>query len=198
MRTWIIIFLTLMLFGCGAPKTRVVLLEDAAGKTGKVLFTTAGGSQTLAQKGYGVGAVSASQAPSAPQPVTEEEIRTLYGRAIAAQPEAPLTFILNFITGSTTLTTESQRVLPQVVAAAAARPVARIAIAGHTDRTGDRAQNDLLSLARAEAVTASLRQAGIKPEAVVEVTSHGENNPLIPTGPNVAEPRNRRVEVIIY
>jgi len=29
------------------------------------------------------------------------------------------------------------------------------------------------------------------------ITYHGEGNPLIPTADNVAEPRNRRVEVVV-
>ncbi len=38
--------------------------------------------------------------------------------------------------------------------------------------------------------------AGVDPKGI-RTTSHGEGNPLIPTKDNVAEPRNRRVEVIV-
>jgi outer membrane protein OmpA-like peptidoglycan-associated protein len=37
---------------------------------------------------------------------------------------------------------------------------------------------------------------GIDP-AMIQVTSHGEENPLVPTEDEVAEPRNRRVEVTV-
>ena len=33
--------------------------------------------------------------------------------------------------------------------------------------------------------------------ALVEVASHGESNPLVPTPDNTAEARNRRVEVTV-
>jgi outer membrane protein OmpA-like peptidoglycan-associated protein len=108
-----------------------------------------------------------------------------------------VTILLYFRMGETTLTPESQALLATVITEAAARPVPRIAIAGHTDTMGESDLNNTLARARAEAVAVKLQQAGLKPEEIIEVTSHGENNPLIPTGPNVAEPRNRRVEVII-
>jgi outer membrane protein OmpA-like peptidoglycan-associated protein len=41
-----------------------------------------------------------------------------------------------------------------------------------------------------------LLQEGIAP-ALLEVTSHGEANPLVPTADEVPEPRNRRVEVMV-
>jgi outer membrane protein OmpA-like peptidoglycan-associated protein len=53
-----------------------------------------------------------------------------------------------------------------------------------------------LSLARARAVAALLAAAGVDP-ASLEITSHGEANLLVPTGDNVPEPRNRRVEVTV-
>ena len=37
---------------------------------------------------------------------------------------------------------------------------------------------------------------GLDP-ALIEVDSHGEANPLIPTSDGVADPRNRRVEVFV-
>ena len=46
------------------------------------------------------------------------------------------------------------------------------------------------------AVGALLAAEGIDPGAL-EITSHGEANPLVPTGDNVSEPRNRRVEVTV-
>jgi outer membrane protein OmpA-like peptidoglycan-associated protein len=33
--------------------------------------------------------------------------------------------------------------------------------------------------------------------SIIDITSHGKDNPLIPTGDQVAEPRNRRVEVTV-
>ena len=38
--------------------------------------------------------------------------------------------------------------------------------------------------------------AGADPR-LIEMSSHGENNPLVPTADNIHEPRNRRVEISV-
>ena len=52
------------------------------------------------------------------------------------------------------------------------------------------------SVGRAKSVARYLVSKGV-PEDSIQITSHSENNPLIKTGDNVREPRNRRVEVIV-
>ena len=71
-----------------------------------------------------------------------------------------------------------------------------ISVVGHTDRVGSKSANLRLSLARARRVKALLTAAGLD-AAILEVTSHGEANPLVHTADEVAEPQNRRVEVTI-
>jgi outer membrane protein OmpA-like peptidoglycan-associated protein len=51
-------------------------------------------------------------------------------------------------------------------------------------------------LKRARAVASILLGEGVDP-SVLDITSHGENNPLVPTGDQVPEPRNRRVEITV-
>ena len=54
----------------------------------------------------------------------------------------------------------------------------------------------LVGLRRAQAVAALLTKEGIDP-SILEITSHGKDNPLVPTADQVFEPRNRRVEVTV-
>jgi outer membrane protein OmpA-like peptidoglycan-associated protein len=61
---------------------------------------------------------------------------------------------------------------------------------------GDKSYNYRLSLMRAKAVAALLVAKGLDP-SILEITSHGKDNPLVPTGDQVFEPRNRRVEVTV-
>jgi outer membrane protein OmpA-like peptidoglycan-associated protein len=35
------------------------------------------------------------------------------------------------------------------------------------------------------------------PKNVITIQGFGESHPLVPTGPNVREPQNRRVEIIL-
>ena len=71
-----------------------------------------------------------------------------------------------------------------------------IVVSGHTDRVGDKVYNIKLSLQRADNIKNKLVKLGAD-AAMIEVTSHGEGNPLIKTADNVSESKNRRVEVTI-
>ena len=54
----------------------------------------------------------------------------------------------------------------------------------------------MLSSNRAKAVKDLLVKQGAESNDI-RTTSHGKENLLIPTGDNVYEPRNRRVEVVV-
>lgn len=71
-----------------------------------------------------------------------------------------------------------------------------IDVDGYTDTTGSAAYNMKLSQRRAEAVADVLVDDGINP-ARISPRGYGETNLRIPTGDNVSEPRNRRVEIHI-
>ncbi|MFN2435557.1 MAG: OmpA family protein [Desulfotignum sp.] len=75
-------------------------------------------------------------------------------------------------------------------------PEPQVSIIGHTDTVGNEDTNKRLSLKRAETVRSLLIDAGISIE-VIKIRAHGKNDPLVPTGPNVSEPRNRRVEIFV-
>jgi outer membrane protein OmpA-like peptidoglycan-associated protein len=66
----------------------------------------------------------------------------------------------------------------------------------HTDRVGDPALNDALSLSRAKVIRDLLLGAGILPDLVTAV-GRGEHEPVVPTEPGVAEAQNRRVEILV-
>ena len=56
--------------------------------------------------------------------------------------------------------------------------------------------NQRLSMRRAQTVTAELVRDGV-PKDVISVQGYGETHLVVQTGPNVREPQNRRVEIII-
>lgn len=71
-----------------------------------------------------------------------------------------------------------------------------IQVNGYTDTTGKAAYNLKLSQARAEAVANVLVDDGIN-AARISPRGFGETHLRVPTGDNVNEPRNRRVEIRI-
>lgn len=180
----------------GPPDNLFVLLEDEDGGVGRIEVAGAQGSQTLDQPRQATGFDRAGQDLAEPFEMTPEQIETAFGDALAAQPAAPDVFLLYFRSDSTELTPESAAELPTIISTVAARPAADVSIVGHTDRSGSADYNMQLSLERARAVRDELATAGLPLERT-EVTSHGENNPLISTADDVREPRNRRVEVTV-
>jgi outer membrane protein OmpA-like peptidoglycan-associated protein len=84
--------------------------------------------------------------------------------------------------------------MPKIIQTITTWPHPEVTVIGHTDTMGDKALNTRLSLNRAETVRSLLVDAGVNPE-LMDIRAHGENDPLVPTGPNMAEPKNRRVEI---
>jgi outer membrane protein OmpA-like peptidoglycan-associated protein len=171
-----------------------VVVPGPDGATGAVTVTTSGGTQVLDQP-Y---AAARIREPGRPEPavVSEQEVRQVFGAALAAQPPRPVSFTLYFLEARDELTPESQRVMQEVSAEIGRRPDAEIAVIGHTDRVGTVPSNDALSLRRAERVRADLARLGISASRI-EVAGRGEREPLVATEDEVPEPRNRRVEINI-
>lgn len=179
------------------PPTRdvIVLLPDDKGKTGAIVVSSAGVERRLDRPGQTV-TVESGSPPGLPTVVSGQEVQAIAGAALAALPKPPAQFILYFYHDSIELTTKSQALLRQVLATIRDRAPVDISVVGHTDTLGEKGYNYGLSLKRAKAVAAILRGNGIDP-SILHITSHGKDNPLVPTGDQVPEPRNRRVEITV-
>ena len=184
-----------VLTGCGTKST-LVLLSDPEGNVGQVVMVTDGGQQILTEADQSVQARGRNAPPSEVKKLSADEIKSTFSEALAAQPLMPTKFILYFLENSSKLTSKSKNALPQIIQTIHERNSTDIVISGHTDTVGTTDYNSKLSLDRAKVVYEILVASGVVP-ANITVTSHGKGNPLIKTGDNVAEPRNRRVEVVI-
>lgn len=191
----LMVLFCLLLGGCGAKNT-FVLLPDKDGNVGEITVTNSQGTQTLNQARQVTRVVSYTSSPSERKIMGEGQINDLFGRAIEIQPPLPTKFRLYFNFDSVQLTKDSKRKLAVIVQTARDRASQDISVNGHTDRLGNIKYNSSLSMRRAESIQKKLQKLGIDP-AIITTTSHGEGNPLIHTKDNRAEPRNRRVEVIV-
>ena len=187
--------LVLFLSGCGA-KSMVVLIPDPDGNVGQLVVANEGGQQVLSKPNQSVKVTDRKTAPGKVTTLSAEKIRSTFSDALAAQPLSPVTFILYFLPDSNELTDESKAVLPQIIQTIQERGSTDIVISGNTDRVGAKEYNYKFALDRAKTISEILVANGAVP-ANITVTSHGEGNPLIKTADEVAEPRNRRVEVVI-
>jgi outer membrane protein OmpA-like peptidoglycan-associated protein len=173
----------------------VVLLPDDQGKTGAIVVTGAGSERVLSGSGQAV-SVSAGSPPGQPFVLSEAEVAALAGPALRALPPPPAQFVFYFNLGAADLTEESRARLRETARTIRERFPVDVSVVGHTDTVGDKRYNYQLSLKRARAVAALLAAEGVDP-SIMEITSHGKDNPLVPTGDQVPEPRNRRVEVTV-
>jgi outer membrane protein OmpA-like peptidoglycan-associated protein len=184
----------LLLAACSTTKTLVALLPEESGTSGAV--NVGEGARAVVLDAPLTIATVDTRGNIDKAAVTQEEIQRTFGEALAAQPPKPLSFTLYFSTASTEVTPESQPILEALLAEAAKRQAVEVQVTGHTDRVGTEANNDRLSLERAEAVRDMLVQRGLKSN-FIRAVGRGEREPLIPTPDEQPELRNRRVEVIV-
>jgi outer membrane protein OmpA-like peptidoglycan-associated protein len=124
----------------------------------------------------------------------ERDVRSRFADLIAALPGTPASFTLYFLEASDELTAQSRAELDNIFAELKRRPLPDIVVIGHSDTVGGDTYNDQLSLARAKRMREMLVDLGIPAERI-EAAGRGKRELLIPTEDNVAEPRNRRVEI---
>jgi outer membrane protein OmpA-like peptidoglycan-associated protein len=184
-----------LISACASSRDTVILLPDDQGKTGAIVVSGSGGERVLSEPRQTV-RVEAGSPPGEPFVMTEEEVNSLVGPTLEALPEPPEQFILYFEHDTATLAKESLARVYDVLRTIRERNPVDISVVGHTDTMGSKNYNYRLSFERAKAVAALLTAEGVDP-AIIDITSHGKDNPLIPTGDQVSEPRNRRVEVTV-
>ena len=194
--TLFVLLVLLIISGCATVKDTVVLVQDADGKVGQLTVTTRGGAKTLTVPNTMVEVTGFGKSPSDPKKIDQSRIDSLFTDSIKALPLEPVRFLLYFFNDSTKLTTESKHLIPEILSLADKRDFYEISIIGHTDTTGDDEYDMRLSSARSEAVRDVLLSHGIR-SGQMELRYYGKRDPVIPTGDNVREPRNRRVEVVV-
>lgn len=101
--------------------------------------------------------------------------------------------IIEFEPSSTTLRPTGQSILDDMAAALRQLGGKQVQVIGHTDATGDRATNIVLSQARAEVVRAYLLRAGVTPNSIT-TAGLGPDQPVASNATPEGRARNRRIE----
>jgi outer membrane protein OmpA-like peptidoglycan-associated protein len=179
-----------------APKADlVVLLPDEDGTVGRAVVSNATGSTELTTVRAATHTAE-GKAPTEAATLSEEEVLRRFGGVLEGLPPAPRNYTLHFRFESNQLTPESQTRVQEILSLVRENPGFEVAVVGHTDTSGASAKNYELGLSRARMVRDILVAARLDP-ALIDVVSHGEGNPAVPTADNVPEPRNRRVEITL-
>lgn len=180
-----------VLAGCSSGT--VVLLPEKDGRPTAVSVKQ-GDKEVVLDKPY----AAANMTPRGPQSyqATAQEVDTRFAAARSALPARANAFTLYFVEGKDEFTDESKQVVYQILNEIARRPVPDVLVVGHTDTVGSDQVNDVLGQQRADTVRAALMRLGV-PAEDIHAISRGKRSLAVPTADGVAEPRNRRVEIVV-
>ncbi|HQT63086.1 MAG: hypothetical protein B7Z75_13600 [Acidocella sp. 20-57-95] len=116
---------------------------------------------------------------------------------MAAPAPAPAkTYLVFFDWDKYNLTPRATQIIAEAAADSKTTKVTKITVSGYTDTSGTATYNQSLSVKRAKAVAVKLMADGV-PASEISIFAYGETHLLVPTGPNVREPQNRRVEIVL-
>ncbi len=116
---------------------------------------------------------------------------------VAAPAPAPArSYLVFFDWDKATLTDRARMIIREAAENSTRVQYTQIEVNGYTDTSGKPSYNQRLSVRRAQNVAAELVRDGV-PRNVIAIAGFGETHLLVPTGPGVREPQNRRVEIII-
>lgn len=184
-----------LLSGCAAGTTWI-LMPDESGKVGAITLTTANEFKVINKAYHPVTLKEGDSRLSSDPALSETQVDHNYASLIKAQPSPALSFTLYFNTGSTKLIEKSQAILPHIVDQIKAKLPTDVTIIGHTDTTGSDTLNDSLALKRAKVIEQFLRER-ISAKRGMHVESFGSKGLLVPTPPDVNEPKNRAVDILV-
>jgi outer membrane protein OmpA-like peptidoglycan-associated protein len=187
--------LVLALGRCGLPTNVVVLVPDEDGSVGRI-SVAANQTEYRLSAAYSVDETDAPGKALGVFATDEKTVESEFAGALAETPRKPLTFVIYFVNGETTVEPRSTDTLRAAIEAARTTQFADISVVGHSDAVGDDQTNVVLSMFRARTVRTDLVNGGVS-ESAIDVAYHGANNPRVPRPRGVPEPENRRVEVTI-
>ena len=119
--------------------------------------------------------------------------------ANGSSSELPKVFVfdhLNFETGTTQLTAESQPTVKDLIVILTAYPASEVMLVGHTDNTGDPAANLKLSQDRANAIRDALASGGVA-AARMNTAGYGQDKPIASNDTEEGRAKNRRTELVV-
>jgi outer membrane protein OmpA-like peptidoglycan-associated protein len=104
---------------------------------------------------------------------------------------------IKFPVGQAVIVPENYDLLAKVQRAITTFGRPKIIVEGHTDSTGTRANNELLSQKRAESVRSYLVANGTLPGHLITAVGYGPSRPLAPNETAAGRAINRRIDVVI-
>ena len=133
---------------------------------------------------------------NAPAPVAAPAPAPAAAPVAAPAPAPARTYLVFFDWDKASLTPKATQIIAQAASDSKTGNVTTLDVSGYTDTSGTVTYNQGLSERRAKAVAGQLVTDGV-PASEIEIHAYGETHLLVPTGPGVREPQNRRVEIVL-
>ena len=194
MRRIVLVLALLMLASCSSRQSLFVVLPNPDGSSGAVTIED-GQKSVLLDQPYAAGEVRGGVA--APVKVDQAQVQQIFGNALAAQPILPGHFVLYFEKDSDTLTPESQRQYQAVFADIKRRPVYEVEVIGHTDTLGNAAAQSAALDEPGGDDSRSPRARRHQSPSRFRLRAAVQLDLAVKTADQMAEPRNRRVEITV-
>jgi OmpA-OmpF porin, OOP family len=112
-------------------------------------------------------------------------------------PAPARSYLVFFDWDKADLTDRARQIVSEAASNSTMVQYTRLEVNGYTDTSGRAQYNQGLSVRRAQAVAAELVKDGV-PKNAIAIQGFGDSHLLVPTGANVREPQNRRVEIVIH
>jgi outer membrane protein OmpA-like peptidoglycan-associated protein len=194
MRQGALLAACLLLSGCATSS--LVLLPDDEGQQGSVAVLEAGGQPADAVISDGNSRTRLGDATPASKPLGDKGLKKQEAALLTDLPPPAKSFLLYFDPGTVRLVASSAGVLENLRGEIAARSGPEVEVIGHTDTVGSEADNDRLSIRRADEVMNWLASQGFD-RSQMSAVGRGERDLKVATGDNADNAANRRVEVIV-
>jgi outer membrane protein OmpA-like peptidoglycan-associated protein len=189
---WRLLVPLLLLMSLGACRqTLFVVLPNEDGSVGAITVNDGKKTTTLDRP---LAAAEVRNGEQVGAKVEQDEVTKLFAAAFTARPMLPRHFRFFYELGSNRLTAESAARYCTLYDDLKHRPAYEVEIVGHADTLGDEAYDQNLSIKRAQTIRDALLNDGFDARAI-SIAGQGYKVPLVPTPPDTAEPRNRRVEI---
>jgi OOP family OmpA-OmpF porin len=116
---------------------------------------------------------------------------------MAAAPQLASRYQISFDTNRSDINASGQAAIKSIAAVVRNNGTVRVTIIGKTDSVGSAEANMKLSQKRADQVRDALIATGKVPASSINTSWSGESKPEVTTAHNVAETRNRVVDIIV-
>ena len=190
------ITLCIVLFsGCASKGVQITLLPEENGKVGTISIADAQGKNHTINSAYEALDISLKGEISTVYE-NNESVHKKYAEILEVLPQKPESYLFFFGFDNATLDAKQLVELKNIAQVIKEKNIVRVICIGHSDSSGDKEYNKILSQQRARKVAEKLVAFSVE-KSLITVKYYGDANPLDMSNTKEGNAKNRRVEIIL-